>query len=325
MSCRPLVLALLFAACAHGSNPGEDIPADARVTPIDAKPGAPDAPEVDAAPGAPDAKPGAPDAKPTPDGAPDATVDAMPAPDATPVVVNSLLISEVVLAPTGGEFIEIYNPTAATVALDHYYLSDHGTYWKLPAGGQVLDTGDFIAKFPVGAMIASHAVVTVALDTTANFTTAYGAAPTYSIASGTMLTVDSTGTPGLTNGGEPAILFSWDGASDLVTDVDMMLAGAPSSTNLLVSKSGATQDGPDAGTTKSTYAVDANTLAAQPTAPASGKSTKRILLDTGHQTANGTGNGVNGDDCTSEDTSVTWDSSAYTAPTPGTVPTTLMP
>ncbi|MCE9573360.1 MAG: lamin tail domain-containing protein [Deltaproteobacteria bacterium] len=326
MSFRPVIAAVLFAACARGAAPSEDIPADARVSPsIDAKVGDPDAADIDAAPGTPDAKPGAPDAKPTPDGAPDANVDAMPSPDATPIVVNGLLLSEVVLAPTGGEFIEIVNPTASAVMLDHYYLSDNGTYWKLPAGGQTLETGDFIAQFPAGASIPSHGVITVALDTAANFTVAYpGVAPTYSVAGGTMTTVDVAGAAGLTNGGEPIILFSWDGQSDLVVDVDIMIAGVPSTTNLLGSKSNQTQDGPDTGTSTSKYAVDANTIAAQPAAPGSAKSTKRILVDTGHQIATG-GNGVDGVDCTSEDTAVTWDSSAYTAPTPGDVPAALIP
>ncbi len=317
MSFRPVIAAVLFAACASGTMPREDIPADAVTGAADARPGAPDAADVDAAPGAPDARP-------APDGMPDATPDAMPPPDTAPIGVTGLLISEVVLAPTGGEFIEIVNPTAATVMLDHYYLSDHGTYWKLPAGGQALDTGDFVVKFPSGASIASHGVITVALDTAAAFTTAYpGVTPTYSVASGTMTTIDGTA-GGLTNGGEPVILFSWDGASDLVVDVDIVLVGAPSSTNLLVPKSNLTQDGPDAGSGTSKYVLDANTIPAQPTAPASGKSTKRLLLDDGHQAMTG-GNGVDGVDCTSEDTAITWDTSGYTAPTPGAVPAALLP
>src|SRR5690348_4476419 len=43
-----------------------------------------------------------------------------------------LLLSEVCLSPSGSEFIEITNPTGATVDLSTYYLSDNGNYWKLP-------------------------------------------------------------------------------------------------------------------------------------------------------------------------------------------------
>src|SRR6476661_8109766 len=39
-----------------------------------------------------------------------------------------LLLSEVCLSPTGSEFIEITNPTGATVDLSTYYLSDNGNY-----------------------------------------------------------------------------------------------------------------------------------------------------------------------------------------------------
>lgn len=308
--------ALFLAACARGASPVEDVPADARVT-VDAPKAAIDASDVDAAPGAPDAQvAGTPDAK--------IAFDAMMPPDSTPLVLHGLLLSEIVLAPTGSEFIEIVNPTASAVAIGDYYLSDNGTYWQLPANAQTLDTTDFIVKFPAGAQIPAHGVITVAIDTAASFQTAYGAAPTYSIADGTMTSVAGSATPSLTNAGEPVILFAWDGQSDLVTDVDMMIAGTPTTANALGSKSGAAQDGPDVGATTSTYATDANTLAPQ-TAPGSGKSTKRLLLDTGHQTAAGTGNGVDGVDCTSEDTAVTWDGTAYTAPTPGAVPAALLP
>ena len=49
-------------------------------------------------------------------------------------------------------------------------------------------------------------------------------------------------------------------------------------------------------------------------------STKRILAETGHETQAGTGNGLGGDDETSEDTRMTWDST-FTAATPGAAPT----
>jgi hypothetical protein len=139
-----------------------------------------------------------------------------------------------------------------------------------------------------------------------------------------MMTIVANGVPSLTNAGEPMVLFQWDGAGDLVHDVDIVLAGIPAATNLLTSKSGVTIDGPDADTTATAYATDARTLAAQATTPASGKSTKRIARETGHEVQSGAGNGITGDDETSEDTGSTWDVT-YTLPTPGTVPTGLLP
>jgi hypothetical protein len=229
-----------------------------------------------------------------------------------------LLLSEVALGPGGSEFIEIDNPTAAAVDLANYYLSDSGAYYKLPAGAPGLGTSDFIVKFPAGSMIAAHSVITVATGTATQFMTAYGSAPTYSIADTSIMTVDVNGTPTLTDAGEVIVLFTWDGASPLVFDVDMLLAGIPSTINTLdTARSGYAQLG-------CTYALDADTLAAQASAPAPGKSTKRIALEAGHETQGGSGNGLTGDDETSEDTSATWDTTAtFSTPTPGAVPTAI--
>lgn len=233
----------------------------------------------------------------------------------------ALVITEVVLAPSTGEFIEIANPTGQTVDLSTYYLSDNGNYFKLPAGAPPVDANDFIAKFPTGATIPPQGVVTVALDTAANFQTVYGIAPSYSIAGGTMTSVAANGVATLTNAGEIIVLFQWSGQADLVGDVDLVLAGVPSVANGLVDKSGLAFDGPDADSATSSYGTDVRTIAAQPSAPASGKSTKRIAMPLGFET-HGT-NGVTGDDETSEDTASTWDT-AFTAPTPGAVPAGLL-
>ncbi len=53
----------------------------------------------------------------------------------------------------------------------------------------------------------------------------------------------STGA-GLTNGGEPAILYRWDGMSDLVTDLDYVLWG---NRTYAVDKTGVSIDGPGRG------------------------------------------------------------------------------
>jgi len=264
----------------------------------------------------------APDQFDSPPGRPDARVDT---PVAPPIDANCpramaagphLLLSEVTLQPAGHEFIEIDNPTAADVDLTHYYLADNSAYYKLPAGAPNLGSSDFIVHFIPGSTIAAHSVITVAMGTAASFNTAFGANPTYSIADGTVTTVTANGTPTLTDAGELVALFYWDNTSALVFDVDVLLAGVPSSINGFDSnRSGYAQLG-------CTYATDSDTMAAQASAPASGKSTKRIALETGHETAGG--NGLFGDDETSEDTSATWDTTAtFSAPTPGTVPAAI--
>jgi hypothetical protein len=284
---------LLLGACATGSR--VDGASDA------SKPDSPGGSQVDAPIGQ------------SPDG---------PNPDAPVSSASALLVTEVVLAPSTGEFVEIANPTTQTIDLSTYYLSDNGNYFKLPAGAVAVDANDFIVKFPAGATIAPSGVITVALDSAANFQTVYGTAPTYSVAGATMTSVSANGLATLTNGGELIVLFEWDGQADLVRDVDLVLAGVPTAANGIIDKSGLAFDGPDAGSTTSSYGIDARTMPMQPTAPASGKSTKRIAAPTGYE-AHGT-NGMDGSDETSEDTASTWDT-AYTAPTPGTVPTGLLP
>jgi hypothetical protein len=242
-------------------------------------------------------------------------------PDAPPMTTGSkLILTEVVLAPSTSEFIEIANPTGAAVNLSNYYLSDSGAYFRTPTGTASVDSTDFIVKFPAGASIPANGVITVALDTAGAFTTAYGVAPTFALP--TMTPVASSGVPSLTNGGEIVVLFSWDGASDTVRDVDIMLAGAATVGNAFVDKSGIAVDGPDADMVGTAYKPDARTLSPQATSPAAGKSTKRTAKETGFQSGS-TGNGVTGADETSENTAMTWDT-AYSVPTPGTVPTGVM-
>jgi hypothetical protein len=290
---RWLVLGVVIAgACARGR--GDEVP--------DGGPGD-DAPGVDAEVDAP----------------PDAMVDG---PLGGPPV--PLLLTEVVLSPTEGELVEILNPTDQTVSLNGYYLADHGAYFRVPTGAPVVDVTDFIVRFPVGAVIGPRAVITVAVATASAYETIYGAPPTFSIASGTMVTVSSNGIGSLTNGGELIALFYWNGQDDLVRDVDLLLAGVPGATNGLIDKSGVALDGPDPGTTTTAYAADARTMAPQASAPPAARSTKRISPETGYETQDGTGNGLTGDDETSEIILSTWDS-AFTVPTPGTVPPELMP
>lgn len=249
--------------------------------------------------------------------------------DAGPAASSPLLLSEVVVTPNAGEMIELVNTSNQPVDLSTYYLADSGNYYRLPVDPThtMVDSTDFIVKFPAGAQVAGHGVITVAIDMLANFMTQYGVPASFSLVDGSMVPVASNGTPNLTNAGEPIILFQWDGQSDLVHDVDIMLVGAAAGTNGLRDKSRMLQDGPDPGTQPSQYAVDASTIKAQAVAPGNMLSTKRLLLENGHETHAGTGNGPSGDDETSEDTAMTWDGTTanpFTAPTPGQVPAALL-
>ncbi|WP_432411343.1 ExeM/NucH family extracellular endonuclease [Rasiella sp. SM2506] len=242
-----------------------------------------------------------------------------------------LLITEVTVTPTAGEFVEIYNPNATAVDLTNVYITDatfaggSAYYYNIvtgaDAGGGAF--GDFLARFPNGASIAAGAYQTVALAGSDNYNTTYGTAPTYELfEDGTTadgipdmlegLPGSINGQGGFTNGGEVAILFYWDGETDLVTDLDYILWG---DTDEAVDKTGVSIDGPDADAIASTYGNDtaiANQQLVSATAHGAGDSYQRNDLTEGAEVT-GAGNGTNGEDETSEDLSNTWCVAAATA------------
>ncbi|MEM7799976.1 MAG: ExeM/NucH family extracellular endonuclease [Chloroflexota bacterium] len=245
-----------------------------------------------------------------------------------PTVVGAsapeLLLTELVVTPTGGEFIEIYNPGSSAVDLSDVYLTDatfaggSTYYYNIVTGSNAGGGGfsDFFARFPDGASIAAGEYQTVALAGSTDFFTAYGVNPTYELYEDDVSadaiadmrealagSINSQG--GLTNGGEVAVLFTWDGASDLVTDLDYAIWG---DTAEAVDKTGISIDGPDADTDTSTYLND-TALASQDliaaSAHAGGSSWQREDLTEGTEIKTG-GNGANGHNETSENLSATW-------------------
>ena len=256
--------------------------------------------------------------------------------DALPPLAPHLLITEIKTVD-GDEFVEIYNPTDQAISLRNYYLTDMGSYFLLPgvvAGNNTVttDASDFLVRFPVGAMIAPRQVITVATDAM-GFETLNSMVPTYTIQEpGNSIPTEvvwigaTSPNPGLTNAGEIVVLFFWDGASDNVKDVDIILAGnAPAAANGLVVKTAV--DGPDADTTTTAYIVDVPSVPFDmQTDTATGTTYKRIAFEGANEVHTG-GNGILGDDETSEAVRTTWDSQAmasgYTAGTPGVIPVAL--
>lgn len=193
------------------------------------------------------------------------------------------------------EFIEIYNPTAAAVDLGNYYVSDVNAYSTLPVAGTVdlaANSTDFAMRFPAGAIIGPGAVKVIAVDggrfkrgtgVDADFMLfnaggATTALPMVDVATNKGATYPTFGS--FTNGGEFTWLFYWDGASDLVCDVDLVYWGPGTSANLPTRKLTTTcQDGPDVGTVATCYALDAGNPAGSMgralTAPASGAGTRQ--------------------------------------------------
>ncbi|WP_170127946.1 ExeM/NucH family extracellular endonuclease [Euzebya rosea] len=251
--------------------------------------------------------------------------------DGASPVVPELLLTEVVVTPTAAEFIEIHNPGGASVDLSDVYLTDAtfaggGTYYYNVVTGTNAGGGsfsDFHARFPDGASIGAGEYQTVALAGSDDFFAAFASNPTYELfedgASADSVpdmreafagSINNQG--GLTNGGEVAVLYHWDGDSDLVTDLDYVLWG---DTAEAVDKTGVAIDGPDADTDATTY-LDDTAIANQvivDTGHSDGSSFQRVDLDEGTETMSG-GNGALGHDETSEDLDQTW---AIATSTPG--------
>jgi hypothetical protein len=229
------------------------------------------------------------------------------------------VISEIGVAPAGGEFVEIWNPTAAVVDLTDYYLSDNSAYAGIAAGtpwNPPTDNPgtDFLARFPKGTTLAPDAVLVVATDPT--FKDTFGACPGFTLKGafdGCPAPVLAMNAPtnggigdaaGLSNSREMVILFHWDGdAKHGVEDVDYVAWGADFDDATRVDKTGT-----------GSYAADTPRASQKPAlAPPPAQSIERCAAETGEKLQGG--NGLTGHDETSEDLGTTFEVQA--TPTPG--------
>jgi hypothetical protein len=267
--------------------------------------------------------------------------DADPEADAGPVGGQPhLLLTEVKAEANAGEFIEIFNPTGAAVSLDHYYLSDDSFYATLPqvvrdGGPASIRNRDAVLQFPAGSSLAPGQVAVVAIDEAGFRATFNGRTPDFTIkraqdnpqALPVAVRVGSATNPlELTDTGEAVMLFTWDGASDLVTDVDMVVVGndpgEPGKDNGLPNKTAVSIDGPDAGEDPQQYAPDQVTMAPMSFRSGAGGSYKRLALE-GSEELHGGGNGIAGHDETSENSQATWEQTT-SPPSPGEVAGSLV-
>ncbi len=270
-----------------------------------------------------------PDAAPVPDAETDASL-----PDGPPSEPDShLLLTEIKTQPNAEEFIEIFNPLDVEVSLADYFLTDDPQYGTLPgAAGEVpVGGGDALLRFPDGSSLAAGQVAVIALDE-AGFRARFDRDADYAlvpasnpVAPEMVRVADSMRSMDITDTGEPIILFRWDGASDLVTDIDIVLVGdeapAPGQDNGLPDKSNVMVEGPDADDIESQYAADVAATPSMSFRASNAFSYQRIAPEAGRE-ARGGGNGVDGHDETSEETLETWTQDDV-APTPGEVASAL--
>ncbi len=252
---------------------------------------------------------------------------------------TKLLISQVEIRGSGitapNEYIVIKNPGSVAVDLSNYYLTDatfaSGSqyYYNLPDPTKLIGGGlftDFVARFPAGATIQPGQELSISVLGSAGFQAAYGKLPNFEMfedgaaadgvpdmrpaRAGSIKDPGATGTtPTLSNTSEVVILFYWDGASDLVTDIDYVLWGTATSAG--VDKTGISIDGPDADSTPTAYLAD-TPLASQATLSGTGTFIRTNDAE-GTQTMTG-GNGVGGRNETSENLASTFSTNTTGVP-----------
>ncbi|MCF7808121.1 MAG: lamin tail domain-containing protein [Candidatus Marinimicrobia bacterium] len=225
------------------------------------------------------------------------------------LATDHLLISEVVLQPSAGEYIRITNPTGSDIDLSNYYLTDATDkanskfYYNLPSGANYWSASstDFIARFPSMTLKADSSLI-LGMGRTTDYSATYGSDPDLALKDDMLDAVNGVTTIGgspnvkLENTAEGLILFYWDGSAATVQDVEYLIWGTDSSTAsaYMIDKSGV-----------SGYLAD-TPVSSQSYMPTHFDGAKLIRnSDEGVETTSG-GNGITGHDETSEDLSATW-------------------
>lgn len=142
---------------------------------------------------------------------------------------GALLLSEVVVSPTAGEYIEIVNSSELSVSLDHVYLADYPGYFADATHPVPPHSSDFRVSFPKGASIPAKARIVVALKSATAFFATYGQYPDYDFSAtdsnaAHMLGVFSS-VSGLSDGAEMVVLFRYVPGADRVADLDYLIYG----------------------------------------------------------------------------------------------------
>ena len=257
------------------------------------------------------------------------------APVAVAADADHLIISEIVVktrnpvSSFGSPYIQVVNPTASDVDMGQVYITDATTspsayYYNItigdpatsiPGGG---NGGDFHARFPDGYVLAAGDSLAISINGSTEYQEAYGRLPDFelyedsnspdnvpelaeafpgSIDAGPLSGVN---VPVLSDIAESIILYTWDGTSDLVQDLDYLMWG--SLTGVRIDKTGVTVG-------SATYANDTavnGQSAVSGSGPGFRHSFRRLSADEGTETLAG-GNGAGGHDETSENLANTFE------------------
>ncbi len=271
----------------------------------------------------------------------------------TPPVPDHPILTEIVVDSgsdgnwqLGSDSFALFNPTVSAMDLGQVYVTDAGNraaglhYYDIVrrgrAGGGGTD-GDFHARFPAGAVLAPGDTIVVALAGSSQYVAAYGRLPDYELfedyrapdqvpelvevfpgSVGCGLGSDGANVPDLDAAGETLVLYRWDGAGDLVQDLDYVTWGADGGSR--IDKTGVAVDGPDADGVASAYRDEAAVSAQQPVAllphARCGSYRRRAGDEDGELLAGG--NGATGHVESREPLAFTW--TAQNPPTPAATP-----
>ena len=223
-----------------------------------------------------------------------------------------LLISEVATTNDDKEFIELYNPSATSYALDNVYVSNIATYYDHTAWSSV-PSPDFVVRFPTGSVIEGGGFIVMSLQDATKFHEFYGMYPDFDFEA------SDTNAPAMLMS-DPSqkiedngmiVVFEWDGTRDLIRDHDYVLTDK---TDHAMNKTGVTMGA-------STFMPETPKAMQVPSKkPKDGESIARC--DTAELTETDLmGNGVDGDEETSEDFEAAF--RKVTTPTPGMAPATV--
>ena len=219
---------------------------------------------------------------------------------------DHLVFNRITISPTNAEFVSIYNPTSESIDLSDYYITDSNNYYNLPSGSDFWSESlfDFVARFPDGQSIGSDDYLIISFHNSEIFTAYYGYSPDISLFEDMRDAVDGQTTISngdafvaldfLNNDTEMLMLFKWQEGADFVQDVDYFVWGNTSQGVDKTSVSGYAQDTDLNGQSYQENHTDNFTYV-------------RFLLNNseGAETNTG-GNGIGGNDETSENFDETW-------------------
>ena len=225
---------------------------------------------------------------------------------------DHLIFNRITIIPDNAEFVSIYNPTEQTINLSDYYITDNPSsidYYNLPedTNSGAIDNWSvtpfhFIARFPSGVTIEPSESLILSFHTDEIFNSYYGYYPDLSLfedmldlnESGT-ISCDADACPALNlidDSQEALLLFYWDQQSNIVKDVDYFIWGGD---NNAIDKTGIGEYSSDTPLENQEYQSSHE----------EGYTFIRTDLSEGSETS-ASGNGITGDDETSENLNSTW-------------------